>query len=297
MEKLDARGAVFTEKAYAKVNLTLEVLGARADGYHDLRMLLQTVSLADDIEIHYTYDGRTRVESNLTYLPSDRRNHAVAAARTFFAHTGLTDPGMIIRLEKRIPVCAGLGGGSSDAAAVFRLLNRNYGYPLSWTDLETISAEVGSDVPFCIRGGTQLVEGRGEKLTKLSPLQDGLFVLCKPPYAVSTASVFQLISGSHLARRPDHTGAVRAIAEGNLSELAKRLYNVMEDFVPVGRHDMALVRGELMDGGALGVAMSGSGPTVIGLFDRKDLALSAQRTLSKSFQDTFLAVPVSGIEL
>ncbi len=299
MDKRSLGQVIGEETAYAKVNFTLDVLGKRTDGYHELCMVTQTVSLCDDISVTETGDGRIRLMSNLAYLPNDRRNLAVRAAELFFCETGLSCAGLLIRIKKRIPVCAGLGGGSADAAAILRLLNRLYGARLSGQELEQLAALIGSDVPFCVRGGTQLVEGRGERLTQMASMPSCRVVLCKPLYAVSTAQVFSLLAGAVVERRPDHAGVLRALTRGQLRDFSQRMYNVLEEVVPVARHDIAHIRGVLIDAGALGVVMSGSGPTVLGVFEEKDLpqAASCCNVLSALYADSFLTVPVAGIEI
>lgn len=284
----------FAERAPAKINLTLDVLGRRPDGYHNLRMLMQSVSLFDELTLteHEKVDG-LQVTSNLPYLPLDERNLAFAAACAFGRVTGLESALQRIQIHilKRIPVGAGLGGGSSDAAAVLRLLNRTYRTGLSPDALEDLAAEIGSDVPFCIRGGTQLAEGRGECLTPVSPLPDCHIILCKPPFSVSTRRVFSLLD-TYKPYRPDHEGALAALSCGDLRALAQRLFNALEEVVPTGRHDIAAIRRTLLDAGALGAVMSGSGPTVFGLFSSEDGARPAYEQLRTLYPDTFFVQPL-----
>ncbi|MDR3207284.1 MAG: 4-(cytidine 5'-diphospho)-2-C-methyl-D-erythritol kinase [Oscillospiraceae bacterium] len=280
------------ESAPAKINLTLDVLGKRPDGYHDLRMLMQTVALADTVALTHTDRPRLEVTSNLPYLPADGNNLAGRAAAALLTHLGLPQGGFRIQLEKKIPVCAGLGGGSADAAAVLRLLNRALDAGLTGDELKAVAFHVGSDVPFCVRGGTQLAEGRGERLTPLPAPPPCHIVLCKPPCPVSTAAVFaRWRDKPHHA--PDHLGAVRALETGSLRELARRLYNVLEDLVPSAtQSDIVGIRTALLDAGALGVVMSGSGPTVLGLFETKSAAQTAWDTLSPRYRETYLTEPV-----
>jgi len=285
----------WSEKAYAKVNLTLDVQGKRPDGYHDLRMLMQTVSLCDTVTLTATGGEGLRVTSDLEYLPTGEKNLAGMAALAFFRHIGRPAKGVSLHIRKEIPVCAGLGGGSADAAAVLRLLNRVYGTGLSAARLEEMAAEVGSDVPFCVRGGTRLAEGRGERLTDVSPLPPCHVVLCKPPYTVSTGAAFARWGGARSAARPDLRGALAALAESDLRGLARFLYNVLEDVLPVAASDVAHIRGALMDAGALGVVMSGSGPTVLGLCDDAQRAGAAGEALRGQYKETFVCEAVGEV--
>ena len=281
-----------TVPAYAKLNLTLDVVGKRPDGYHDLRMVMQSVSLADELRLEAAPGGRVTVRTDLSFLPRDGRNLAAAAAERFFQATG-TALELSIDLSKRIPVCAGLGGGSSDAAAVLRALNELTGAGLSLPELELIGEQVGSDVPYCVLGGTALAEGRGERLTPLPPLPPCSIVICKPPFSISTPELFAALTGRKLRRRPDTEGMLAALAAGDLEGVARRLYNVFEDVLSPRQ---ARVVGELKDtliaAGALGACMSGTGPTVFGLFEQREAAQRAGRALSAEYREVFVAEPV-----
>ena len=167
------------EKAYAKINISLDVTGKRPDGYHDMLMVMQTITLCDDITVVLTPGEASRAECNLRFVPCDERNLAVRAANAFFAHCGVENMGAHIKMQKRIPVGAGMAGGSSDAAAVLRALNVLCKTGLSCAQLEMIAAEIGSDVAFCVSGGTQLASGRGEILSALPPMPDCEVVVCK----------------------------------------------------------------------------------------------------------------------
>ena len=175
-----------TLSAPAKINLTLDILGARPDGYHEMEMVMQSVSLCDEVTLHLGFPGGVRAESGLRFLPNDKSNLAVAAALAFRRATGQTWKDLRISLTKRIPVCAGTAGGSSDAAAVLRGLNTLTGAGLSPQALAKIGEEVGSDVPYCVLGGTALAQGRGETLSPLPPPPDCFLALCKPRFPIST---------------------------------------------------------------------------------------------------------------
>lgn len=276
------------ELAYAKLNLALDVLNRRPDGYHEMRMVMASVDLCDRLEFSQEGSG-VRVVSNLPFLAGDQNNLAAAAALRFQERTGCKVEPLVIRLEKRIPVCAGMGGGSSDAAAVLRYLNRAFGTGLSQEELSRLGEQVGSDVPYCVMGGTALAEGRGEQLTPLPPLPGCIFVLCKPSFGVSTPMLFQELDRRRTRCHPDTKGLLDALAAQDLQGVARRMYNVFEEVLPQ-RWAMRVgeIKGVLMDSGALGAAMSGTGPTVFGLFDDEALAQNAFRRLREEYEDTFL---------
>ena len=274
--------------ANAKLNLTLDVLGKRPDGYHDLCMVMQSVDLRDTLVLEQTEEPGISVKTDLCFLPNDDRNLAAKAARAFFAYTG-KEMGLSIRIAKRIPVCAGTAGGSSDAAAVLRGLNEMTGAGLSLTQLAKIGESVGSDVPYCVLGTTALAEGRGEVLTQLSPLPACWAVLCKPAFSVSTPELFGRIDGHKITCRPDTAGVLSALERGNLQEVARRMYNVFEDALPERhRRTVSEIKAVLIAEGALGACMSGTGSTVFGLFDEEETAKRAFRVLQEQYSETFL---------
>lgn len=282
-----------TIPAYAKLNLTLDVLGRRADGYHDLKMVMQSVSLADRVMLEQTGGEGISVRTNLGFLPCDHRNLAWMAASAFARGTGKTVDGLAITIEKQIPVCAGTAGGSSDAAAVLRGLNDLYHTGLTPAELAELGAQVGSDVPYCVAGGTALAEGRGEKLTPLPGLPPCWLVLCKPSFSVSTPELFHAADAARLRCHPDTDGVLRALEQGDLAALARRMYNVFEDVLPTPRiGEIRTVKNVLLGHGALGACMSGTGPTVFGLFQRQEEAESAFSCLRERYSETFLTRPV-----
>lgn len=282
-----------TIPAYAKLNLTLDVLGRRADGYHDLKMVMQSVSLADRVTLERTGGEGISVRTNLGFLPCDQRNLAWMAASAFGRGTGKAVDGLAITIEKQIPVCAGTAGGSSDAAAVLRGLNDLYQTGLTPAELAELGAQVGSDVPYCVAGGTALAEGRGERLTPLPGLPVCWLVLCKPSFSVSTPELFHAADAARLRCHPDTDGVVRALEQGDLPALARRMYNVFEDVLPPPRiGEIRTVKNVLLGHGALGACMSGTGPTVFGLFQRREEAESAFSCLRERYAETFLTCPV-----
>lgn len=276
-------------QAFAKLNLTLDVLGRRGDGYHDLRMVMQTVSLCDSLTITANQGRGLRVGTSLRFLPTGERNLAAVAARKFWAAANLPPEDLDIQIEKHIPVCAGMAGGSSDAAAVLRALNRRAGSPLAPAELARVGEEVGSDVPYCVLGGTALAEGRGERLTPLSPLPPCWVVVCKPEFPISTPELFARVDRVKLRRRPDTAGVLSALEAGDLGGVARRMYNVFEDVLPPRyQARVAELKSLLIQAGALGANMSGTGPTAFGLFDDEAIAQAARGLLSAQCRETYL---------
>ena len=288
--------SVIEVKAYAKLNLSLDVLGKRPDGYHDMRMVMQTVGLTDQLRLETGTGKPLRMETNLGFLPADEHNLAAAAALRLCEAAGVEHGGLSIRLRKTIPVCAGLAGGSADAAAVLRGLNQLLGLGLSGQRLAEIGAQVGSDVPYCVMGGTALAEGRGEVLTPLPPLPPCHVVLCKPAFSVSTPELFKALDGCRICRRPDTAGLLAALEGGDLPEVARRMYNVFEDVLPSRRaQEIDAIKNVLIQHGALGASMSGTGPTVFGLFARREEAEGAWKALRELYRETFLAEAVGNL--
>ena len=282
----------YTEPAWAKLNLTLDILGKRPDGYHEMRMVMQSIDLRDAVTLREETAPGIRVASSCRFLPCDETNIAAKAILRFFEATGLPCPGFSVRLDKEIPVCAGMAGGSSDGAAVLRLLRREYCPALPQEALEAIAARVGSDVPYCVRGGTALAEGRGECLTDLPPLPNCFLVVCKPPFPISTPELFAQVRTRRLRCHPDTAGMLAALAAGDLAGVAHRLYNVFEDVLPRKYTQVFEIKRALLDCGAMAASMSGSGPTVFGLFGNKAAAESAREALLPAFPQTFLCRPV-----
>ena len=280
-------------QAYAKLNLTLDILGRRPDGYHDLRMVMQSVTLADTITLTENQGEGLRVRTNLRFLPTGEKNLAAAAALRFWEALGREPEDLDISIEKRIPVCAGMAGGSSDAAAVLQALNRRAGEPFSPQELAKIGEQVGSDVPYCVMGGTALAEGRGEILTPLPPLPHCWVVACKPEFPISTPELFAQADRVKLRRRPDTAGLLAALEARDLEGVARRMYNVFEDVLPPRLSaQVSELKNLLIQCGALGTSMSGSGPTAFGLFSRREEAEQAHATLKEYCRDTFLCETV-----
>lgn len=276
-------------EAHAKLNLTLDVLGKRPDGYHNLRMMMQSVELADILNVTPVDGDELRVSTNLHFLPNNEKNLAAQAALRWRESFRGTSRGLEIDIEKHIPVCAGLAGGSSDAAAVLRALNELERAGLSPEAVAKIGERVGSDVPYCVIGGTALAEGRGEVLTPLPPLPRCWVVLCKPEFSISTPALFAKIDSVRLRCRPDTQGAVAALEAGDLHGVARRMYNVFEDALPDRqRARVSDIKNTLIQCGALGASMSGTGPTAFGLFDDEGLAQEALERLADFGGEVFL---------
>ncbi len=279
-----------TLTAPAKLNLTLDVLGRREDGYHEMRMVMTSVSLADEVTLTLEPGEGISLSTDLGFLPTDNKNLAVIAAQRLQKATGADWGKLTIHLRKRIPVCAGTAGGSSDAAAVLRGLNRLAGLGLSGEELAKIGECVGADVPYCVLGGTALAEGVGEKLTPLPALPKCWAVLVKPGFSVSTPELFAQLDGQKLHGRPDTAGMMSALESGDLPGVARRLYNVFEEVLPKRRREVVEeLKSELVDRGALGACMTGTGSVVYGLYATEESALAAYAALKEIWPETFIS--------
>ena len=286
-----------SEKAYAKINISLDVTGRRADGYHEMLMVMQSVTLCDDISIQLCHNAKSSAECNLHFVPGDERNLAVRAANRFFERAGIENVGAHISIKKNIPVGAGMAGGSTDAAAVIRGLNRLTGAGLSGKELHELAAEIGSDVAFCISGGTQLASGRGEILSALPSLPDCSIVICKPEFSISTPELFRKLDSVKLRCHPDTAGICAALERGDLGGIVRRMYNVFED-VPDRRHAaISDIKSVLLDNGALGAVMTGTGSAVFGIFDDDATARKACEKLGHEYEHCFLSKNMRSIDV
>ena len=285
-----------TEKAYGKLNLSLDVTGRREDGYHDLAMLMQTVTVYDELSLRFREDGKVRASSNLRFIPEDERNLAVRAALRFLEAVGEQGQGLQIDMRKQIPVGAGMGGGSADAAAVLRALNRIYGMPFDRGRLEELAQQIGSDVAFCVAGGTALAEGRGEKLTDLPAMPEGSFVICKPAFSISTPELYKKLDSAPVRIHPDTQGLLRAVREGDLRALCRRMYNVFEEIDDRRMRTVAQIKGRLLDHRALGAMMTGTGSAVFGVFEQEEDARRACAALRQDYPFCCTAKPAPRIQ-
>ena len=280
-----------TQAAPAKVNLALDILGRRPDGYHEMRMVMQTVSLCDRVTLEEAEEGFVLRAPGLA-LPQGKTLEQ-RAAEAFFAALGRPMPGLRVTLEKRTPAYAGLGGGSADVAALLRLLRRRYAPELPPADLEAIGGQIGSDMPFCVRGGTALAEGRGDLLTDLPPLPDCRFVICKPDFNLPTGPMFARLRFDGSLPHPDVSGMAAALERGSLDEVARRVGNVFEAVLEKPeRREIEWIKEALLRHGALAAAMSGSGPAVFGLFAPGAETAGELEELRGRYAQVFQAEPV-----
>lgn len=277
-----------TELAPAKLNLTLDVGARRPDGYHDITSIMQSAALYDVVSLYFSEAGGITIECPGTDLPTGPDNLAWKAADVFFRETNISRTGISIRLEKKIPSQAGLGGGSSDAAAVLRGMRRLFHVDVSDESLESMAARVGSDVPYCIRGGTALAQGRGERLTVLPALPMCWFVIVKPPVANSTAAMYRKLDEISISGRPDSDKMVDALKNGDLAQICRLVGNVFEQALPPDSEVFA-IRRQLSELGADAACMTGSGSAVMGLFRQEETARLAARELQKAYPLTFFA--------
>ena len=297
---------ILTESAFAKLNLTLDVLSRREDGYHDIRSVEQTISLRDDVVLNvgtgrkwalHCYQERVRdgaedMELATEGYPQDAENLAWRAAEVFFDRTGHDPEGLEIFINKRIPMQAGLGGGSADAAAVLRALNRHYGAPLSIGALSELGFSIGADVPFCVMCGTALVEGRGERITKLPDVPEIFFVVCKPDFSISTPELYRAIDGEFIEKRPDHKAMIANLQKGDLLGVGGSLRNVFEPLVMKKHFDVNYIKSMMFTYGAYGAQMTGSGSAVFGVYDSFEYATVDCTMLRDKYSQGFLATSV-----
>ena len=276
-------------KALAKINLGLDVLGRRENGYHDVRMVMQTIYLYDNITIQRTETPGITLESNLYFLPNDEGNIAYKAAKMLMDEFEIRD-GVHITLDKHIPVAAGLAGGSSNAAAVLVGMNRMFSLGLSEMDLMERGVKLGADVPYCVMRGTALAEGIGEKLTSLPGVPMCYVLIGKPGINVSTKFVYGNLHLDEVTEHPDIDGMVEAIRNHDLYGITDRMGNVLESVTCPAYPVIDEIKAQMMKNGAVNAMMSGSGPTVFGIFDDPDKAEFArdQLKISGLSKQTFL---------
>ena len=280
------------EGAFAKLNLTLDVLGKRPDGYHDIKSVMQAISLRDDIEIDIGTGKPWKLLCDKEDIPTDERNLAWKAAKLFFDTTGKDPQGLEIRITKRIPAEAGLGGGSADAAAVLRALNRHYGAPFSLPALAELGGQIGSDIPFCVLCGTAMAEGRGEMLRPLPNVPDCIFVVCKPDFSVSTPALYAKIDEKAIAQRPDHRAMESALLAGDLGAVAQNLCNVFDPIVTEEHLELNYIKSIFNSYGAVGYQMTGSGSAVYCIVENFEYAAVICTMLRENYPQVFIAKPI-----
>lgn len=274
-------------RSFAKINLTLDVLGKRDDGYHNVEMVMQSVSLFDFIIAEKCAYGIT-LSTNLKYLPTNEKNIAYKAAQLFFEYTGIKS-GIRINIHKNIPVSAGLAGGSGNCAATLCIMNKLFNANLSVDELCALGAKCGADVPYCIYSQTMLASGIGEVLTPLPKMPNCTILLVKPNINISTAAVYEKIDSAPCEHRPDTNAMVEALKNEDIHKIADNLCNVMESVTEVTHPVIHGIKEKLLKNGALGAVMSGSGPTVFGIFDDFEKAKRSYDSFALQFRDTFLA--------
>ena len=267
-------------KALAKINLGLDVLRRREDGYHEVKMIMQTIGLHDDLEIRKTKTPGIQVKTNLYYLPTNENNLVYKAAKLLMDEFQIQD-GVSIQLKKRIPVAAGMAGGSSDGAAVLWGINQMYGLGLSMQALMERGVRLGADVPYCIQRGTALAEGIGEKLSVLPPMPKCTILIAKPGISVSTKFVYENLHANDLKpeQHPDVDSMIEAMRQKDLGLLCSRMGNVLETVTIPAYPVINEIKRTMMDNGAIGSMMSGSGPTVFGIFDSPVAAKLAMKAV------------------
>lgn len=267
--------------AYGKINLGLDVLGKRDDGYHDLDMIMQSVDLADKITITKNDSGEITVKSNTGKIPNDETNLAYKAAKVLKDEFDI-DKGFEIEIEKNIPISGGMAGGSTDCAAVLKGMNKLFKLKLSEQDLMDRGVKLGADVPFCIMGKTARAQGIGEILTPIPNKLKGYIVLAKPPISVSTGFVYGRIDEVEVENKPDTEAMIEAIKKKDLQGLADTICNVLEEVTIPDYPIVQEIKDEMLKHGALNSMMTGSGPTVFGIFDDKKKAIETVDSLKES---------------
>lgn len=269
------------ERAYGKINLSLDVIGRRENGYHDVSMVMQTVDLYDVISLNKLKgDGEIRLTANVNTLPLDETNIVYKAVKLVKEEYGL-NTGVSVHIEKHLPIAAGMGGGSSDGAAALRGMNRLFELGLSNEKLEELGVRLGADVPFLIKGGIALAEGIGEKLTKLPDFPDCVLVIAKPDLGVSTKEVYEAFDSLKEVNHPDVGKLVKSLGSAGLKEIVKLLGNVLEDVTAKKYEIIDIVKNLMLKNGAVFSMMTGSGPTVFGIFENEEQAKKACNNLRK----------------
>lgn len=273
-------------KAYGKVNISLDVVGKREDGYHLLSMIMQNIDLYDEIEVGKQECGII-LECNKSYVPVDNRNLAYKAAEIFKERYDIVD-GVKINIEKNIPVSAGLAGGSTDAAAVLKVMNKLFNVNATEEELMELGLKLGADIPYCIHGGTALCEGIGEIITPIKPFRDKIVVLVKPAFGVSTKEVYKNFNLEKVKQHPKTAEIINAIENDDLNFVASNMKNLLEN-VTLRKHKILIkIKEEMNACGAINSMMSGSGPTVFAFFDDMLKAQRCFEKMKKKYSDVFI---------
>ena len=273
-----------TVKAYAKINLGLDVLGRFENGYHDLRMIMQNVGIYDTLTLKKTLTEGIRLFTDNDDLPADDRNLAYRAADLMFQTYSLSG-GIEIVLKKSIPMAAGLAGGSADAATVLRAVNMLYDLQIGTRELAKLGKNLGADVPYCVLGGCALAEGIGERLTPLPETEDAHLLLVKPDFDVSTKFVYEHLDAVPIKNHPDIDGQIQALKKGDLKEVIKKMGNVLQDVTIPHYPEVGKIKESMLSLGAYNAMMSGSGPSVFGFFESDTKAEEAMGKMQRLYPD------------
>lgn len=271
------------QKAYAKINIALDVVGKREDGYHLLRMIMQTIDLYDVIEVNRYSGNGIEIKCNKQYVPTDERNLAYKAANLFKQKFNIED-GVQIGIQKNIPVSAGMAGGSTDAAAVLVLMNKVFNINASLGELRKIGLKIGADVPYCIEGGTALCEGIGEKITKLNDFKDKILLIVKPNFGVSTKEVYGALDLNKIYKHVDIEGLIMAMEKDDIKYVCQNMKNVLENVTLRKHRLLKLIKEDMIKLGSIGSMMSGSGPTIFGFFDDMLTAQKCYDEIKKKYK-------------
>lgn len=279
-----------TVNAPAKINLYLDILGRREDGYHDVEMVMQTVSLCDTVTVTRTKHGNINLTCSTPIPGHVERNTAYLAAQAFFEHANICNPGIDIHIRKHIPICAGLAGGSADAAAVLNAVNQLFDTNFSKNELAALGEKIGADVPFCVHGGTMLATGTGTTLEALPPMPKCRLVIVKPNIAISTRAAYEASDASASRQYLSSRDVISAITAKDLQGVARYLYNRFEEVLIL--EEIEKIKFLLTQHGTLSACMSGSGSAVFGIFEDELQAIKCKEALSAHYDEVFLAEPV-----
>ena len=275
-----------TLKAYAKINLMLDILSRFENGYHDLFMIMQSVSLYDEVSVSETATKDITITCNVPSIPTDEKNIAYKAARAFFDYTKIENSGINIDIKKNIPHAAGLAGGSTEGAAVIVALDKLFDTGLREKDIIAIGSKVGADVPFCALGGTMLAQYTGTVLSHLPDLELPYIVIVKPTQDVSTAEAYAAFDSAERVRHLDKNGMLQAVISGDYEKVYEKVGNVFEQFIDVT--ERVLIKDIMRKHGAKCTQMSGSGPSVFGIFEDKEMAENCLEELKKSYEQSYI---------
>lgn len=278
-----------TVKAYAKINLMLDILSRLDNGYHDLFMIMQSVGIYDIVTVEKTDNADIKITCDVADIPTDERNVAYKAAAEFFAYTDIKNSGIVIDIQKRIPHAAGLAGGSADAAGVIIALDELYGTRLKEKDIISIGSKVGADVPFCALGGTMLAQYTGTVLSHLPDLSEKYIIIVKPEQDVSTGKAYAAYDTAERVRHLDTKGMLLACINNDWNAISERVGNVFEQFIEVT--DRTVIKGIMRKHNCLCCCMSGSGPSIFGVFEDKSEAEKCLEDLKKDFINSYLCEP------